>query len=101
MRYRHQGRRAQAVIVEMMLGVPCRIEAGGLGGNGLFDGIVDDLLRGLVIAALLRQNEYAEFPVVRSSTVLRFGPCVAASVKVTVLRVSAQLAYSEHLFCRK
>jgi hypothetical protein len=61
MRDHHQRRGAQAVIVEMMLGVPGRIEAGGLGGNGLFDGVVDDLLRGLVIAALLRQNEYAEF----------------------------------------
>jgi hypothetical protein len=44
-----------------VLGIPGRIEAGLLGGYGLLDGVVDDLLRALMIAALLRQNEYAEF----------------------------------------
>jgi hypothetical protein len=27
----------------------------------LFDGVVDNVLRALVVAALLRQNEYAKF----------------------------------------
>jgi hypothetical protein len=69
----HQRRRAQAVIVEMMLGIPGRIEAGGFRGDCLLDRVVDDLLRGLVIAALLRQDENAEFHGMHSSTTLRCG----------------------------
>ena len=45
----------------MPLRVPGRIEAGCFRGSRLLDGVIDDLLRRLVIAALLRQNEHAEF----------------------------------------
>jgi hypothetical protein len=47
----------------MVLRIPGIVEARLLGGDGLLDRVRDDLLRGLVIAALLGQNEYAEFHV--------------------------------------
>src|SRR5437899_5238469 len=76
-RHHHQRRWAKAVIVEMMLGVPGRIEAGGFRGNRLLDRVVDDLLRGLVIAALLRQDENAEFHGMHSSTTSSLRPIMA------------------------
>src|SRR4051794_36004007 len=61
MRDHHERRWAQAVIVEVMLGIPGGVEACGFRRHRLLHGVTDHLLRGLVIAALLGENEYAEF----------------------------------------
>ena len=64
----HQRRRAQAVVVEVVFGVPGGVEAGGLGGNRLLDRVADDLLRRLMVAALLGQDENTEFHEASSAT---------------------------------
>ena len=68
-----------------------------LGDHGLLDGVVDDLLRALMIAALLRQNEYAEFHRLLPP------PLVALATRshdVRGLSIFEQLTYSEHVLCK-
>ncbi|MNF09107.1 hypothetical protein D3C80_2096870 [compost metagenome] len=61
MGHHHQRRGRQRVVVEMVLGIPGAVEARLLRDHGLLDRVLYDLLRTLVIATLLREDEYAEF----------------------------------------
>jgi len=59
-RHHHQRRGAEAVVGEVVLGVPRRVEAGLVGERGLLHRGVQHLGRGLVVAALLHEDEDAE-----------------------------------------
>ena len=59
-RHHHQRRRAEAVVREVVLGVPRRVEAGLVGEHGLLHRGVQHIGRGLMVAALLHEDEDAE-----------------------------------------